>query len=102
MSERRFDYNQIDELLHSRIRLAIVSVLARCEEAEFTYLRDEIGATDGNLAVHCRKLEDAGYIVCKKRFVGRKPSTSYSLTQVGRDALVHYAKTLTEMIPSES
>jgi DNA-binding MarR family transcriptional regulator len=97
----RFDYRQIDDILHSRIRLAVVSVLARCEEAEFTYIRDTVGATDGNLTTHCKKLEESGYISVDKRFVERKPATFYRLTQQGRDALVQYARHLADLIQTE-
>ena len=93
-----FDYRQIDDVLHSRIRLAVVSVLSRCEKAEFTWLREAVGATDGNLTTHCRKLEEAGYLSVEKKFVDRKPVTFYSLTDAGRDALVSYANTLTGLL----
>jgi DNA-binding MarR family transcriptional regulator len=102
MSETNpFDYRQLDDLLHSRIRLAVVSVLARCDEAEFTWVRDTVGATDGNLTTHCRKLEEAGYIAVDKRFVDRKPTTFFSLTDVGREALLEYARRLADMIRNE-
>ncbi len=97
-----FDYRQIDDVLHSRIRLAVVSLLARCEEAEFTWLREAVGATDGNLTTHCRKLEDAGYILISKRFVDRKPVTFYSLTPAGREALLSYARTLTGLLDQKN
>lgn len=96
-----YDYHDIDEILHSRIRLSVVSVLARCEEAEFTWVRDAIGATDGNLTTHCRKLEEAGYVSVTKRFVERKPATFYALTPKGREALVLYAKKLAALIETE-
>jgi hypothetical protein len=101
MSGPGFDYHQLDEILSSRIRLSVVSVLARCEEAEFTWVRDAVGATDGNLTTHCRKLEEAGYIIVDKRFVEKKPATLYRLTDRGRAALVEYARRLAEMIRVE-
>jgi DNA-binding transcriptional ArsR family regulator len=67
-----FDYQKIDDVIHSRIRLAIMAVLATVDEAEFTFLREKVGATDGNLSVHLKKLEDAKYISVKKSFVSRK------------------------------
>ena len=97
----QWDYHDIDEILHSRIRLSVVSVLARCEEAEFTYVRDAVGATDGNLTTHCKKLEEAEYITVNKRFVGRKPATFFSLTGKGKTALMKYAKKLTDMIDNK-
>jgi len=96
--EREFDHREIDEILSSRIRLAAVSLLARCEEAEFTWIRDQTGTTDGNLATHCRKLEDAGYIAVRKAFAGRKPVTWYSLTELGREALVRHAHKLAALL----
>ncbi len=93
-----FDYQQLDELIHSRIRLAIMAVLVSVEEAEFTFLREKTGATDGNLSVHLSKLEDAGYITVTKRFVAKKPVTSYRLSRKGRKAFENYVTRLEEMI----
>ncbi len=89
-----FDYREIDELFHSRIRLAIASVLVSAVEADFTYIRDAIGATDGNLATHMRKLEEAGYVEVKKGYQGRRPLSSYRLTQAGRRAFAAYVEGL--------
>jgi DNA-binding transcriptional ArsR family regulator len=83
----QFDYQQLDELLHSRIRLAIMAVLVSVEEAEFTFLREKTGATDGNLSIHLKKLEEAGYVTARKRFVAKKPVSSYKLSRKGRKAL---------------
>lgn len=83
---REFDYQQLDDVIHSRIRLAIMAILAAVEDADFTYLRDKTGATDGNLGAHLRKLEDAGYVSVKKLFVDRKPVSRYGLTPGGRRA----------------
>ena len=93
-----FDYQQLDDVIHSRIRLAIMSILASVEDAEFTYLRDRIGATDGNLGAHLRKLEEAGYVSVDKRFVDRKPVSRYALTAAGRDAFSRYVDRLESMI----
>lgn len=94
-----FNYQQLDDLIHSRIRLAIMSVLISVSEAEFTFLRDKVQATDGNLSVHLKKLEEAGYIDVKKQFVAKKPMTTYSLTSKGRDAFKAYIDQLEKMIP---
>src|SRR5262245_4979748 len=80
----------LDRLIHERARLAIVSALAANESLTFQELRDSIGLTDGNLAVHARKLEDAGYVACEKGFEGRIPRTTYRLTPAGRQALERY------------
>ena len=88
----------LDELIHAPVRLAATAILAAVEEAEFTYLRDRIGATDGNLGTHLRKLEDAGYVRAVKSFEGRKPITRYSLTRDGREAFRRYVDTLETML----
>jgi DNA-binding MarR family transcriptional regulator len=93
-----FDHTQIDDLIHSRIRLAVMAVLASVEQADFTFIRDRINATDGNLSVHLRKLEDAGYIEVDKRFEGRKPVSRYTLTRAGRDAFRAYIDHLENML----
>jgi DNA-binding transcriptional ArsR family regulator len=93
-----FDHTQIDDLIHSRIRLAIMAVLGSVEQADFTFIRDQINATDGNLSVHLRKLEDAGYIEVDKRFEGRKPVSRYALTDSGRAAFRGYIDYLENMI----
>ena len=93
-----FDHTQIDDLIHSRIRLAVMSVLAVVEQAEFTFLRNQINATDGNLSVHLRKLEEGGYIEVNKQFEGRKPVSRYALTEPGRKAFQNYIAQLEGMI----
>lgn len=79
-----------DKLIHERMRLAIVSALAVNEVLGFNDLKQQLAATDGNLSVHARKLEEAGYILCEKSFEGRVPKTEYRLTEVGRAALEKY------------
>jgi DNA-binding MarR family transcriptional regulator len=93
-----FDYHRLDEVIHSRIRLAAMSILAGVESAEFTYLRDRTGATDGNLGAHMRKLEEAGYVAVEKKFEARKPVTRYALTGAGRRAFAAYVERLGEML----
>ncbi|HVB37662.1 MAG TPA: transcriptional regulator [Vicinamibacterales bacterium] len=80
----------LDRLIHERLRLGIVSALAVNEAIAFNDLKRLLGTTDGNLSVHARKLEDAGYIVCAKSFAGRLPRTEYRLTAAGRRALERY------------
>ena len=89
----------IDQIIHERLRLGIVCALAVHESLTFTELRDLLQTTDGNLSVQARKLEEAGYVTCQKRFEARKPKTTYKLTAKGRDALEDYLKTLSEMLP---
>jgi DNA-binding MarR family transcriptional regulator len=81
---------ELDNLIHERIRLGIVSALAANESLTFSTLKELLKTTDGNVSVHARKLEDAGYINCTKSFEGRVPKTKYQLTNVGRQALEQY------------
>jgi DNA-binding HxlR family transcriptional regulator len=80
----------LDRLIHERVRLGIVSALAVNETLTFNDLKRLMRTTDGNLSVHARKLEEAGYIGCTKSFEGRMPKTEYHLTRVGRQALERY------------
>src|ERR1043166_1197647 len=80
----------LDRVIHDRTRLAIVSALAINETLSFTELKRMIETTDGNLSVHARKLEDAGYLHCEKSFAGRTPRTDFTLTASGRRALEKY------------
>jgi len=82
--------HEIDRLIHERLRLGIISALAANESLTFNELKDTVKTTDGNLSVHARKLEDAGYISCSKSFEGRTPKTEYGLTAAGRRALERY------------
>lgn len=93
-----FDYQLLDDVIHSRIRLAAMSILAAGESVEFTYLRDRTGATDGNLGAHLKKLEEAGYVSVDKRFEDRKPVTRYALTPEGTEAFRRYVDRLEAMI----
>lgn len=93
-----FDYQKLDDLIHSRIRLAVLALLITVDEAEFVFLKEKVNATDGNLSVHLKKLEDAGYIAVKKEFINRKPRTMYSLTKTGRKAFEAYLDNLEKMI----
>jgi DNA-binding MarR family transcriptional regulator len=96
--ERSFEYKQIDEIIHSRIRLSIISILVSVEEADFNFLKNRTGATDGNISVHLRKLEDAGYVEVEKRFIDRKPQSLYRLTPEGKKAFAEYLKKLEDML----
>ena len=81
---------ELDRLIHERMRLAIVSALAVNESLSFNELKQLLETTDGNLSVHARKLEEAGYVVCSKTFEGRIPRTRYQLSPAGRQALERY------------
>src|SRR5207237_4570965 len=82
--------HEIDRMIHERLRLGIISALAANESLTFNELKQLVKTTDGNLSVHARKLEDAGYVNCAKSFEGRTPKTEYSLTAAGRRALERY------------
>ncbi|NTU53261.1 MAG: transcriptional regulator [Chlorobiaceae bacterium] len=87
-SKDKKDYNHqlLDKLIHARIRFAAMAYLLSVAEASFMEIRDSIRATDGNLSIHLRKLEAAGYVECTKSFESRKPLTNYRVTERGRDA----------------
>ena len=80
----------LDRVIHERMRLGIVSALAVTGSMTFSDLKGALGASDGNLSVHARRLEEAGYVSCRKYFEGRQPRTEYQLTQAGRSALTRY------------
>lgn len=94
----KFDYQKIDDVIHSRIRTAIMAVLISVEEADFTFIRDKIKATDGNLSIHIKKLEENGYIKVSKKFVNKKPVTQCKLTSKGRKAFEEYISQLEGLI----
>jgi len=81
---------RLDRVIHDRTRLAILAALAAADALAFTDLREITGTTDGNLSVHARRLEEAGYVACEKSFAGRTPRTEYALTAAGRKALEKY------------
>lgn len=85
-----FDHNDIDDFIHGRLRLGVMAYLSTVSPAIFGELKDKVGATDGNLSTHLRKLEEAGYIEIEKRFVGRKPQTRVHLTERGRKAWMEW------------
>jgi len=84
------DARALDRIIHQPVRLAMVGALAVNNELSFTDLKSLLEVSDGNLSVHARKLEDAGYVVCEKGFVGRSPRSLYRLTSEGRACLDRY------------
>ena len=88
----------LDRLIHERLRLGIISALAANESLTFSDLKNLMNTTDGNLSVHARKLEEAGYISCTKFFEGRLPKTEYKLTAAGRSALEKYLSHMESLI----
>ncbi|HUB29752.1 MAG TPA: transcriptional regulator [Terracidiphilus sp.] len=89
---------ELNPVVHGKLRLALLSLLAGVEEAEFTWLRAKTGSTDGNLGAQLAKLEEAGYVSVKKKFVERKPQTLYRLTDAGRTALAKYVRALKQLL----
>lgn len=89
---------KLDPLLHSELRLAIMSLLAGVDEADFTYLKEQTGATSGNLSVQIDKLSEAGYISVEKGFKGKMPRTTCRITPVGTEAFRSYIKALKKYI----
>src|SRR6201996_9183989 len=89
---------ELDPVVHGKLRLAVLSLLAGVDEAEFTWLRGKTGSTDGNLGAQLLKLEEAGYVSMEKRFAGRKPQTMYRMTASGREALTEYVRALRELL----
>lgn len=95
-----FDISRIDEVIHGRIRLGIMAYLSGAEAADFNTLKARLQTTDGNLSVHLRKLEEAGFVAVTKSFVGRKPLTEASLTEKGRAAFVAYLDAMAGLLPA--
>ncbi len=95
---KEYDYKKLDSLFHSRIRLAAASLLYHDGSADFNWLKDQTGASDGNLASHLRKLEEAGYIRVEKSFSGRKTRTVYYLTDSGQRAFEKYVGRLEDLL----
>ncbi len=90
----------LDRLIHARVRLGVVSALAVSDSLSFNDLKSLLKTTDGNLSVHARKLEEGGYIECRKTFEGRVPHTIYVLTEAGRSALERYLDHMEALIHS--
>jgi DNA-binding MarR family transcriptional regulator len=88
----------LDDTIHQRVRLGIVSALAGAGTMSFNDLRAVLGLTDGNLAVHARKLEEAGYLEVRKGFAGRTPRTEFALTDAGRQALERYLSAMEDIM----
>ena len=94
----QFDLGQIDDVIHGRLRLGIMAYLANAEVADFTELKTALDATQGNLSIHLRKLEDAGYIAIEKSFMARKPLTRARITAKGRKAFASYLEAMGKLI----
>ena len=98
MDKRSNATPELDRLIHQRVRLGIMSALAVNESLTFNDLKGLLDITDGNLSVHARKLEEAGYVACRKSFERRVPKTEYRLTETGRRALERYLDHMEDLI----
>jgi DNA-binding transcriptional ArsR family regulator len=87
-------YKDLDPILHSQLRLAVVSILVNVEKADFAYLKEETGASSGNLSVQITRLKDSGYIEVKKKFKGNYPQTSCRITNLGRERFEAYVRAI--------
>ena len=94
-----FEISEIDDVIHGRLRLGIMAYLSGSSSAEFNELKTRLQASDGNLSVHLRKLEEAGYVAIAKSFHQRKPLTRVALTDKGRSAFVAYLDAIEKLLP---
>lgn len=94
----RFDHNEIDEVIHGRLRLGIMAYLSTVSPAPFVELKAKVNATDGNLSTHLSKLEEAGYVRIDKAFVNKKPRSNVHLTAKGRRAWIDYLARLQALL----
>ncbi len=92
------DLPELNPVVHGKLRLALLSLLAGVEQADFTWLRDKTGSTDGNLGAQLLKLEEAGYVAVEKKFIQRKPQSIYRMTEPGRAALSEYVQALKQLL----
>ncbi len=93
-----FDIGRIDDVIHGRVRLGIMAVLAGVDSADFNTLKARLQTTDGNLSVHLRKLEEAGFVAVEKSFQGRKPLTQAKMTEAGRAAFLSYLDAMAGLV----
>jgi DNA-binding MarR family transcriptional regulator len=93
-----FDIDEIDEVIHGRVRLGVMAYLSSAQTAEFGELKTRLQVTDGNLSVHLRKLEEAGYVTVDKSFVNRKPLTRVALSDQGHAAFLRYLDAMTKLV----
>jgi len=94
-------FNDLDPILHSQLRLAVISLLMSTEVAEFTYIREQTGATAGNLSIQITKLKESGYIQVTKKFRNNYPQTLCSITMLGKEKFAEYVNTLKDYLRPE-
>lgn len=94
-----FDISRIDDVIHGRLRLGVMAYLSGSGHADFNELKTKLAASDGNLSVQLRKLEEAGYVEIEKTYAGRKPLTRVTLTESGRSAFIVYLDAIEKLLP---
>jgi len=94
-------FKELDPILHSQLRLAVISLLIGCEVAEFTYIREQAGATAGNLSIQITKLKDAGYLEVEKKFRNNYPQTLCRITPLGKQKFTEYVSSLKDYLSPE-
>jgi len=97
----RFHPSEVDRVIHEPVRLGAMAILCAGFQGDFTFLKEALAATDGNLAAHLRTLEEAGYVQAVKRFVDRRPNTLYKATEAGRQAFLAYGRMMSRVLPSD-
>lgn len=102
MAADSFDYREIDDVIHGRVRLAVMAFLSGAGAADFNELKSRIGGTDGNLSVHLKKLEEAGYVHAEKTSRNRRPQTVLHLTASGREAWIAYISRLESLLKARA
>jgi len=93
-----FNHRELNKVIHSRVRLGIVAALVSENEVDFTFLKDKLGLSDGNLSANMSKLEEAGFVKVRKFFVEKKPKTVYQITPAGRKAFKEYVENIEKII----
>ena len=93
-----FDYREIDDVIHGRVRLSVMAFLSGAGAADFNELKARVGGTDGNLSVHLKKLEEAGYIKVVKGLRGKRPQTTVNLSKKGREAWIAYIARMDDLL----
>lgn len=96
-----FNITEIDDVIHGRLRLGVMAYLSGISHAEFNELKAKLQASDGNLSIHLRKLEEAGYVQIEKTYAGRKPLTRVSITETGRTAFITYLDAIEKLLPGK-
>jgi DNA-binding HxlR family transcriptional regulator len=94
-----FNITEIDDVIHGRLRLGVMAYLSGSGQADFNELKAKLQASDGNLSIHLRKLEEAGYVAIEKTYAGRKPLTRIAITDKGRAAFVAYLDAIEKLLP---